>query len=190
MRRVQTLLGTVLVFTLAACTGPVLTQPGSPYTQIDSLYNYGAGARDLRLIVHGNPFPMPADVFARVVETDVQLNLLRQPTHPTLTPGPTAKDNYALIFVFSPAVTLSGDDLCKGRADQMASPVSPSGGTVTVRAIGAFCVSGRAETEIVGETQATGAGDVRFLDLMRQMMLALFRPDVHEGGHGQGVPFF
>ncbi|HLN24269.1 MAG TPA: hypothetical protein VK558_09825 [Patescibacteria group bacterium] len=190
MRRVQYLIGSMLAFTLAACSGPVVSQPGSAFNQIDSIYNYGAGGRDLRLTVRGNPFPMPADVFAHVVEADVQVGLLRQPTHPTLTPGPTAKDNYELVFVFSPALTLRGDDLCKGRGDQAAEAAPVAGGTVTVRAIAAFCVAGRAETEIVGETQAEESGDVRFSGMMRQMMLSLFRPDVRDNGHGRGVEVF
>ena len=135
--------------------------------------------------MRGNPFPMPADAFARAVEADVQVGLLRPPTHPTLTPGPTAKDNYELVFVFSPALTLRGDDLCHGRGDQAAD-----GGGGSVRALGAFCVAGRAETEIIGETQADGPADPHFMNLMRQMMLSLFRPDVRDGGHRHGVDLF
>ena len=184
MRLTRTLI--ILLAALTGCSGPIITQESSPFTKIDGFYDYGAGGRDLRLMVVGNPFPMPDDVFGRVVEADLQVPLVRQPTHPTLTPDASAQPNYALILLFSPALALSGDDLCRGRFEHGAFGGNGED-SVNVRVLGAFCVSGRAVTEGVGQTQADRAGDQRFVVLMRQMMLTLFRPDIRDFGGGGGI---
>ena len=181
-----------VLLSLGGCSVPILTQSGTPISEIDGFYADGAADRDLKLLVHGNPFPMPQDGFDRVVETDVQIQTLRPLTHPQLRPDSSAKPNYSLVYVFSPAPTLTGNDLCLGRSDQGPASANTFGaielpgpaGEETVRVIGAFCVSGLARTEIVGQVQATDAADPRFLDLMRQTMFALFRPDFKQSGAG------
>lgn len=187
-----------LALGLMGCSSPMLTQPGSPSVKISSLYGYGAADRDLKLIVRGTPFSdLTEEQFAKEVEIETQGVGMRTPTRLTLTPGPAAKPNYSVVFVFQPTVTLTGQNLCDGHFDQGPGSDGILGGNgfvseqpgVTVRAIAAFCVSGRAETEIVGQTQAVNAADVRVLDLVRAMAQALFRPDLRDGIHHGGIEF-
>lgn len=175
-------LGLLLAAGLSACSGPSITYQGPPELKIDSLYTYGAAGRDLKLEVQGNGFAgqISGTDFAKRVEAGVQGPLPRPATHPTLNPGPTAKDGYRLVLLFNPAATMTGQDLCNGRADQ-SQPVAGE-----VHLVGAFCVSGRAETEVTAWTPATGPQDVRFQDLLNQVMLTLFRPDPRENPHGCG----
>jgi|GEM_PF-1425676 len=175
-------LGLLLSAGLSACSGPSITYQGPPELKIDSLYAYGASGRDLKLEVQGNGFAgqISGAEFAKRVEAGVQGPLPRAATHPTLNPGPTAKEGYRLVLLFNPASTMAGQDLCNGRADQ-GQPVAGE-----VHLVGAFCVSGRAETEVTAWTTATGPQDVRFQELLNQAMLTLFRPDPHENLHGCG----
>ena len=163
-----------LVF-LAGCAGPSVVQTSvDPTAQITSLYDYGAGGRDLRLVVQGNGFPGPSSGFVQAVEAAANVQTLRQPTHLTVVPGLTARPNFSVVLAFSAAPGIDGDALCRGGGD----PVAPSGRVTTA---GAFCVSGRAWTEAVGETVADGPNDPQFTRLIHQMMLALFRPDLNTG---------
>lgn len=161
---------------LAACSADMVDNaPNDPTVQIDSFYNYGVARRDVALVVQGDAFAMPQEDFDRTVEADVQSTALpRQPTHPTLTPGPSANHNFALIFAFDPANAVTGDALCRGatKADS-----APSVGNDTVHVQGAFCMEGRALTQASGHVVANSAQDPQFAHMMHEMMLALLRPD-------------
>jgi len=163
---------------LAACavSGVVVqnTSLNDPLQRIDSYYGDGVGGRDLSLVVRGDPFAIPNDAFARLVETDLQQSgTMRQPTHPTLAPGPTAKPWYSEVFVFGPSTYLHGNDVC-AKAPAVAASV-PTPGSVEV--IAGFCISGRELTEITGHATVAGPDDPRFQALLNQVQLALFRPD-------------
>jgi len=171
---------------LAACSGPTLYQPGPSSRQIDALYTYGAAERDLKLEVQGNGFPgqMSGAAFAMRVESGVQGPVFRAPTHPTLTPNDSARSGYRLVFLFNPSPLMMGQSLCDGHADQVAAVPGE------VKAVAAFCVSGRAETEIAAQTQAAGPDDPAFGQMLNLMMQALFRPDEKTGSgnsHGRDV---
>ncbi len=176
---------------LTACGGPVISQPGSPMTKIDGFYEYGVAERDLKLVVDGTPFPtLPQADFAKRVELWAAAPSMRQPTHPTLTPGETARSGYQMIFAFQPAVTQTGQGLCSGQIEHGPGASNWLGGNglehsgdaaaVSVRAIAAFCVAGVARTEIVGQTDAISPDDPRLPELVGQMVQALFRPDIRD----------
>jgi hypothetical protein len=167
---------------LTACSATQVIQTGSPSVRIDSLYNYGASGRDLKLTVQGGAYGLPADVFARMVEADLQVTLPRPPTHPTLTPGSSARPNFGLVFAFQPSPSLSGQDLCDGHA-QPGQALQDE----RVRVVAAFCVAGAAKTQVDGAVAASGPDDPAFRQLMAQMMLTLFRPDEFEGHRGPRV---
>lgn len=173
MRFVPYLAGLLL---LSACAGPIITQEGPKSRHIDSLYGYGASARDLRLEVKGNAFAGLLDdqAFAKRVEAGLQGQLPRAPTHPTLTPDDSARDNYRLIFLFDPSPTISGQGLCDGKAERQEAVAGE------VHILAAFCVAGRAETEAAGWSRVTGPGDADFARLLDLMMQVLFRPDEKE----------
>lgn len=174
----------VLVFAAVClavgCAGPSVVQTSvDPYTQIASLYDYGAGGRDLRLVVQGDPFGLPPGVVARAVEAAAEVGTQRQPTHLALAPGPTARPNFSVVLAFSAALTVDGDALCRGGGEQSAGTAG------RLRVVGAFCVSVRARTEAVGEVNADGPADPRFVALIRQLLLALFRSDL-PSANGRG----
>lgn len=178
----QMAMGVAATMLLAGCGTPSVVEAWpNPQSNIASIYDYGAGGRDLRLIVRGNPLPMPDDAFNRMIETDVQGPLMRQPTHPTLTPGASAQPNYALIFDFSSSPRPTPDQICQYPGNAPAGQVA-SGGDVHV--VGAFCVSGRAYSGAMGRAGADGAAQVS--QLMPQMMMALFRPDLRDNPGGSG----
>jgi len=174
---------------LVACAGTETVYDESyRKTQIDGFYDDGAGGRDLKLIVFGNPFAIPQDKFARVVEEDLRDAPLtsRQETHPLLTPGPTAKPIYRLVYVFNPTGGLFGNAICrhglKAEANDDFPPAAmptPTTPTSHIVATAAFCVEYRAVTEVSGQVDAASPGDVQFYRLTRQMMAEVFRPDVH-----------
>jgi hypothetical protein len=178
--RLNLTLASAIALALAACSGPLTRDTGSSFTKITGFYNYGASGRDLPLSVRGNPFGQSDAGVAKSVEAASQVQVLRAPTHPTLTPGASARRGYELAFLFSPAPTQSGDDLCQGRIEDPGP--APKAGKIHV--LGAFCVSGRAETEVVGDGEATGPDDEHFRALVQQVTLQLFRPDIPDSGDG------
>jgi len=76
--------------------------------------------------------------------------------------------------VFNPAGDLNGQQICYRRKE----PQTVGEKTDMVQALAAFCVGGQAVTYISGQTGAAGPGDARFYRLTRDMMAAVFRPDV------------
>jgi hypothetical protein len=166
---------------LAGCANtPSTFNPSDPHVKIDSFYSYGAGGRDLLLIVDGDPFPVPDAVFAQKVESSLDsAPVPRQPTHPLLAPDDTANPRFWLIYVFNPPANLSGNDICQrgtsGATSKGFAPAQPG----KVEAVAAFCVEGRALTEITGRTQADGPDDPRFREMTRLMMAAVFRSDIN-----------
>jgi hypothetical protein len=151
---------------------------------IDGYYADGVADRDIRLVVFGNPFAMPQDVFARTVEGDLRDTPLDgAPTHPTLTPGPTAKPIYRLIYVFDPAPATFGNAICELGLQRQSNPdfappsamVPPQPGHV--KAVAAFCVEYRSVSEISGQVDATMPADVGFYRLVREMEGRVFRRD-------------
>ncbi len=162
---------------LAACTNQGMTYDASdPIVHIDGFYSDGVAGRDLMLVVDGNPFNMPSGDFARLVEADIKDNAIAQrgEAHPTLTPGPTAKPLYRLVYVFEPGQGVYGDAICYSNAPSQIAPATP--GKVT--AMAAFCVGYRAMSFVTGETAADGPSDARIYHLVRHMEDAVFRPDV------------
>jgi hypothetical protein len=180
-------LSTLLIVSTAGCvSGPLVTRQGDPEIQIADFYSHGVAGRDLKLRILGNPFAVPDDVLAHAIEADVQMPLAGRPmAHPVLDPQANARPNYALVFAFDPSPALIGDNLCQAPAAATASHQPTGSGMVKV--VGAFCVSGRAETSAEGSGAAISPDDPRFRDLTREMMLALFRPDIHPNGGGHSV---
>lgn len=181
-------LSATVALALSACgSGTLLYDGGDPFQRIDSFYNYGAAGRDLRLIVAGNPFGPADDAFKSAVEAAVQVPTMRAPTRPTLAPGASARANYALVFAFQPPPTLSAQTLCAtiapgpgGAAAPGPEPVLAPAPGRRIEALGAFCLSGRALTQISGRVDTVSVTDQGFRDLMARMMNGLFRPDMRE----------
>ncbi|HLN23808.1 MAG TPA: hypothetical protein VK558_07465, partial [Patescibacteria group bacterium] len=89
-----------------------------------------------------------------------------------------ARPGYQLVMVFQGAPTVDGSQACAGAPG---GSVQPGGATVVVAA---FCVSGRAVSEVTGRVVAGSPEDPRFQALMREVASEVFRPDEFQGGDG------
>lgn len=165
----------MLILGLAGCGGPSIYGESPRSDKIESMYSYGAAGRDLALRVYGNPFPaVPAATFSQSVAANVQDTGWLPPTHPTLTPGPTARPPFKLVMVFEPPPTASADAVCAERA--MARPT-----TDPIEVLAAFCHGDRPITYATGQMARTASpDDPAFHTLMTQLMLSLFRRDPYE----------
>jgi len=166
----------VAVLALAACNGPTVSQQSSRTQPIAGLYSYGAGDRDLPLVVRGNPFAEPQATLDQAVERGVANGgILQPPTHPRLSPR-DARPGYQLVMVFQGAPTVDGAQACAGAPGGLGQ----AGGPMVV--VAAFCVSGRAVSEATGRVVAGSAEEPRFTALMRALASEVFRPDEFSGG--------
>jgi hypothetical protein len=163
---------------LAACSGERTFEPSDPRMKIDGYYNDGAADRDIKLKVIGTAFGADPRAFRQTLEKELQSAAVlgRAPTRPLLHPGPTAKPLYRLAYAFNQPNDIYGNALCQVEE----TPTSVSTPANVVNATAAFCVGGRAEAYISGQTEANGPNDIRFRQLVRQMMDNVFRPDVRQ----------
>lgn len=166
----------VVLLGLAGCSSPSVVREGSDSRQVEGLYRYGAGDRDLALIVRGNPFDVPQETLDAAVEHGLDGGgVLQPPTHPRLAPGPSARKGYSLVVDFSGIV----QDPC-APSDSVVVPAQR--GSVDLEA--AFCVSGQAVRRVRGHTVVAGPEAPDFQSLMHQVASELFRPDEYQGGNG------
>ena len=154
---------------LAACTNErvVASEPSSAYTR--SEVSYAAGNRDLRVVLHGNPFGLPPDRFAATVLPHMQDRVLGVKTNLTTTPNDTARRDYKVVLAFNVAENMLNSSLCIDGP----IPTSPPGGPIVVQ--GAFCRSGGALTSATGWLdRPQGPDDPDFRSLISDMTFSLF----------------
>lgn len=171
-RSIGRLVPAVMALALAGCTGAtrVYNVEVTPsYTLAE--FGYGAGRRDLRTTVRGDPFAMGEERFAAAVVDALQNHQPRpQPTHYTLAPGPDARPAYRAVFVFDgPPAT--------GRAICMDPPALPRVASEPdrVRVLAAFCRHAGVLTRVTGAVDgAQGVDDPRFQALLNQLVAQLF----------------
>lgn len=173
-----------LAVLLTACSAARIAPDTGRTTYLSEVYQYGAGDRDLRLEVRGNPFAA-ADKPAldAVVERELsQKGMLQPPTRPRLHPDASAMPNYSLVVQFSRSGLLDAQDLCDGKADK------PGAANAEVTVVMAFCVSGRAASQATGWLSPSGLDDPDLAQILRAMTLELFRPDDTLQGSGTTTP--
>lgn len=154
---------------LAACTNErvVASEPTPAYTRSEVVY--AASDRDLRVVLHGNPFGLPPDRFAEAVLPHMQNRVLGVRTNLTTTPNDTARRDYKVVLAFNVVENMLNSALC---ADGPI-PTSPPGGAIVVQ--GAFCRSGAALTSATGWLdRPQGTDDSDFRNLISDMTFSLF----------------
>ena len=149
----------------------MIVQDSYRQRHLEALYRYGAGDKDIKLIVSGNPFAMDKDAFAGKVEQAMPVSTGLSPaTRPRLNPDSSAKKNYSLVFAFQPPDGGDSSDLCSSRQG-----TARQGQPIVLDA--AFCVSGFAYSFASGSVAADSPDDPGFKSLISQMILALFYDD-------------
>ena len=160
----------------------LLTGCGAPRFQVNTdrtmfltgFYQYGAGDRDLRLVVRGNPYPALAkDDFDKIIEADAQKGgMLQPPTRPRLRPDDSAKENFRMVLAFNPVKPLDAQDLCDNHPS--ADAQSAEGELII---IAAFCVSGRAVSHTEAWITSPNPRSADLANLIAGIKSELFRPD-------------
>lgn len=153
----------------AACTNErvVSDLPTPAYTAGEVAY--AAADRDLRVVIHGNPFGTDPQAFGQLVTDNMQNRILGVRTNFTTTPNETARPDYRVVFAFNTAQTTLNSTLCGPQT----IPTSPPGGPIVLQ--GAFCRSGGALTSATGWLdRPAGPADPDFWQLISDMTFALF----------------
>ncbi|MDR6770491.1 hypothetical protein [Azospirillum sp. BE72] len=154
---------------LAACSNErvVASEPAPAYTR--SEVSYAAGNRDLRVVLHGDPFGLPPERFAEKVLPHMQNRVSGVKTNLTTTPNETARRDYKVVLAFNVAENMLNSSLCTDGP----IPTSPPGGPIVVQ--GAFCRSGGALTSATGWLdRPQGPDDPDFRSLISDMTFTLF----------------
>jgi hypothetical protein len=148
-------------------------------------FGYAAGRRDLLTEFRGDPFGLGDAAFEdRMVALLARHQPKQQPTNYTTDPGPDARTDYRVVFVFDPPVSFLPNQLCR---DGGALPAG-AGGAAPLEAAAAFCRGGGALTSVRGRLDtAYGVEDKRFEALIGQMVDALFPRD--DPNDDDDVPF-
>jgi hypothetical protein len=170
MRRSWSIL--IVVLLLSGCAGQSLVYNSeiSPSYR-PTAYGYGAGRRDLTTQIHGDPFQGPEQEFqAGFVELLNRHQPMLQPTHFTLTPGPSARPIYRAVYLLNHAHAIP-DQLCR---EPLVVPKVDLGTTVRVTA--AFCQWQGYLSTVTGEVEADGLDDPKLDNLIGQINLLLFPP--------------
>ncbi|HYG90482.1 MAG TPA: hypothetical protein VD978_29955 [Azospirillum sp.] len=105
--------------------------PSPAYTRGEVAY--AASNRDLRVVIHGDPFGMDPQSFGHLVTDSMQNRISGVHTNFTTMPNQTTRPEYSVVLAFNPAQTMLSSYLCSGQPIQ----TSPPGGPIVVQ--GAFC---------------------------------------------------
>ncbi len=156
---------------LVACGERVVADEPAPAYTLQEVA-YGVGNRDLRVVVHGNPFGGDQRAFERTLTDMMQNGIFGVQTNFTTTPGPSARPDYRVVIAFNLAQNELNSVLCA----QPVVPTRPPGvGPIIVQ--GAFCRSGGALTSATGWLdESHSPQDAAFNNLIADITHSLFPP--------------
>ncbi|AWK87060.1 hypothetical protein [Azospirillum thermophilum] len=130
---------------------------------------YAASDRDLRVVIHGNPFGGDGERFGDRVTDYMQNHVFGVRTHFTIRPDQTARPDYRVVLAFNPAQNTLNSELCRNAA----IPTRPPGGAIVVQ--GAFCRGGGALTSATGWLdEVKTMEDPDFRQLIGDLTFSLF----------------
>lgn len=155
---------------LTGCAGqPTLYSNYVATTYTPTEFGVGAGRKDLRVEVRGDPFAMGEAAFA-----EATVDILRrfqprpQPTNFTLEPGDNSNPAYRMALLFDAPRAVNAISGCRN------PPVAETEAEI-VRVSAMFCRNQGTLTQTSGELEGvTSVDDPRFADLMHQIVIALF----------------
>lgn len=161
-----------MVLLLVGCAGQTLVyneQLSPAYRPTE--YGYGAGRRDFTTVIQGDPFQLGEEAFqAQFVDLLNRHQPILQPTHFTITPGPSARPMYRAVFLFNTKAVLP-NQMC---VEPLNVPPADLGKTVRVTAV--FCRWRGYLSTVTGEVEVEAIDDPRFASLIGQMIFLLFPP--------------
>ncbi len=177
MRTPIIVLATLLFAAACAPGGTRLTHQYLSPAYNSGEFAYAGAGRDLRTVVHGNPFGggqpgIGQPAFGEAVTDAMQGRHWGQRTHFTTAPGADARNLYKVVLLFDPPIEFPG--LRLGRDDDATLARVPRRGD-GIAVFAAFCSGDKSLTEIRGSVpSATGPTDPAFRELVGDVTRALF----------------
>ena len=174
--------GSILV---GGCAGAPVIYNQAVYTRYSPVeFGVAAGRRDLRTVVHGDPFGMGEERFAEVAVAALNRHEpWPQPTNFALEPDESANPAYRVVLVFDePGVSIIR--LCQ---DPLSSVAPAAANDDTLHVAAAFCLRQGELTALKGRVSGVETvDDPGFHSLLGQVVIALFPPsDPKQDGDGK-----
>ncbi len=167
--------GSVLSLALLAACGPgmVITSHVDTYGAYDPAYfAYGAGGRDLRVVIRGNPTSAPQDEFEQAVTAAMQGRNWGPTTNFTTRPSASARTDYWVGMVFGGDSFVGGRAICRGGDGVDLDPTQRP-----VRLQAAFCFQTKPLTELqVTVDDVASVDDPRLEQMVGAAVIELFPP--------------
>ena len=157
---------------LAACVSDGVTTTHVWYDSVysPSQFSYGAGGRDLRVVIRGNPTSAAQEAFEQAVVAAMQGKNWGPRTNFTTQPSESARKNYRVVMVFGGDRFAGGYVLC---ADPDGVDLASADGRVRLQA--AFCLGTRPLTELqVATDSVTSPADPRLERMVAAAVIELF----------------
>jgi hypothetical protein len=156
------------------CAGSTVISNQAVYTRYSPVeFGVVAGRKDLRTVVHGDPFGMGEERFAEAAVAALNRHEPPpQPTNFTLEPGERAHPSYRVVLVFD-APGISIIRLCREPLPSAPPGAADDDGTLYVSA--AFCLRQGELTAVKGKVAGVETvDDPGFDSLLGQIVIALF----------------
>ena len=171
MMSAQHTLAVLAAVWLAGCSNETITdlvyyeRPGVP-----ALFQYAAGGRDFRTVIHGNPSAASKEAFDAAVVAAMQGRNWAPATNFTTSPSQSAREGYRVVLVFSGDRYFPRKALCR---DVDSAAVTPATGRVQLQA--AFCFREQIFSEVHTNFDAIrGLNDPVLDRAVAQTVLQLF----------------
>jgi hypothetical protein len=175
--RLAAVLAVMSVTFLGGCSS-TMTQAYLHRSGVPNSFAYAAGARDMTVVVVGNPFAVPKGELDRFVADAMQGRNHGPVTHFTTTPGDSARPGYRIVVALNTPMAFDAHDAC---GDVGTIPAAPP--TERLRAVMAFCAKDTILSEVTGSVPHTlRPGDGKFGELIGAMTWELVPVDDPDSG--------
>ena len=171
------LITAVAALTLAACAGGVSVSRNdvAPGYLPEELYVVATGANELRTVIVGDPFGIPAKTFQSAVLASLEGRNFGPRLNLSTEPKTEDRRKRQVVLTFNPT-NINADDLCAGSADT--ANIADTGGSLTVT--GVYCAGDHYLTQATARSSGiSGTNTEQFRHLMTQLAIALF-PDENQ----------